>query len=151
MADVFDPRKRSEVMSLIRGKNTTPERIVRSLLHRQGFRFRLHVRTLPGHPDIVLPRYRAVVFIHGCFWHHHDCHLFRLPATRTDFWRTKIERNVEVDKRNIEALRSAGYRVGVVWECALKGRERQPPEELSSRLAEWLRSGPEMIEVRGGS
>src|SRR4051812_40621705 len=118
------------MMSGIRGKNTKPELLVRSELHKRGFRFRLHVRDLPGHPDIVLPKWKTAILVHGCFWHGHDCHLFRLPATRRKFWRAKIQRNQVTDERVVESLREHGWKVAVVWECALKGRARLARDEL---------------------
>ena len=149
MPDVVSPEVRSRMMAGIRGTNTKPELLLRKGLHARGFRFRLHDKRLPGKPDLVLPRYRAVLFAHGCFWHGHDCHLFRWPGTRVDFWRTKIERNREVDARAADALRDAGWRQGVVWECALKGRTRLPIEEVLDRCTTWLRSSEERLEVRG--
>ena len=114
---------RSRIMSAIRGADTTPERAVRSALHQAGFRFRLHNRSLAGSPDIVLQRYRTVVFVHGCFWHKHDCGRFRWPKTRAAFWRAKISANVDRDRRTAVFLRSAGWRVEVIWECQVQGRE----------------------------
>lgn len=137
--DVVDVATRSRIMSSIRGGNTKPEILVRSLLHREGFRFRLHVRELAGKPDIVLPKYRAVVFVHGCFWHGHDCPLYRLPDTRTDFWRKKIDRNRAKDRSVRDVLLSAGWRVAVVWECALRGAGTDPGQ-VGRYLAAWLRS-----------
>jgi len=147
MVDVVDSATRSRMMSGIRGRNTKPEILIRSLLHRQGFRFRLHVRDMPGKPDIVLPRYRAVVFVHGCFWHGHNCPLFKLPGTRPDFWSEKIERNQNNDNRAKAALLADGWRVGVIWECALRGAGRNI-EGVAQSLAEWLRSDTPLIEVR---
>lgn len=121
MPDIVDPAMRSRMMAGIRGRNTKPEILIRSLLHRQGFRFRLHARNLPGKPDMVFPRYRAVIFVHGCFWHGHDCPLFKWPSTRPEFWREKIGRNQNNDNRTRTALITAGWRVGVVWECAIRG------------------------------
>lgn len=138
MADIVDSATRSRMMSGIRGRDTKPEILVRSLLHRQGFRFRLQVRTLPGRPDLVLPRYHAVIFVHGCFWHGHDCPLFRLPTTRTEFWRSKIEGNQNRDRRVREDLLASGWRVAVVWECALRGAGRDV-EGVVRQLADWLR------------
>lgn len=134
-------------MSGIRGRNTKLEIIVRSLLHREGFRFRLHVRELPGKPDIVLPKYRTAIFVHGCFWHGHDCPLYRLPATRPDFWRNKIDRNRASDRRARDALLAAGWRVAVVWECALRGSETDPGQ-VGLRLAVWLRGNEPETEIR---
>lgn len=135
-------------MSGIRGRNTKPELLVRSLLHRQGFRFRLHVRELPGRPDIVLPKHRAAIFVHGCFWHGHDCPLFKLPGTRTDFWRNKIDRNRANDLKARERLLSAGWRVAVVWECALRGSQGTDIEGVAQRLAGWLRSDNREDQIR---
>jgi len=127
-------------MSGIRSTNTKPEHQIRKLLHRNGFRFRLHVKNLPGKPDIVLPRYHTVIFIHGCFWHGHDCHLFKLPSTRTDFWQTKINRNRYNDQIAIDMLKESGWRVATVWECALRGKFRLNDTILIESLSEWIRS-----------
>lgn len=148
MADVVDSATRSRMMSGIRGRNTKPEILIRSLLHRQGFRFRLHARNLPGKPDIVFPRYHAVVFVHGCFWHGHDCPLFKWPATRPEFWREKIGRNQANDHRARAALIAAGWRVGVVWECAIRGAKKDL-EDVTRRLGNWLRSDASFVEERG--
>lgn len=150
MADIVSADVRSRMMAGIRGTNTKPELLLRKGLHAQGFRFRLHDPTLPGKPDIVLPRYRAVILAHGCFWHGHDCHLFKWPSTRPEFWQTKIGRNRAVDARTDVALVEAGWREGIVWECALKGRTRLPLEEVISACANWLRSDRQRIEIRGG-
>jgi DNA mismatch endonuclease (patch repair protein) len=137
------------MMAGIRGTNTKPEMLLRKGLHRLAFRYRLHDRHLPGRPDIVFPKYGAVIFAHGCFWHGHDCHLFKWPSTRTDFWRTKINRNRDVDAAAIAALRDAGWRVGVVWECALKGRTRHVLSDVIGLCADWLKSKRPELEVRG--
>jgi len=118
------------MMSGIRGKNTKPEMILRQGLHARGLRYRLHAKDLPGTPDLVFPARRAVLFAHGCFWHGHNCHLFRMPSTRPEFWQAKIARNQVVDARSTAALQAAGWRVGVVWECALKGRTELPLEAV---------------------
>ncbi len=119
--DIYTREKRSEVMSKVRGKNTTPERKVRSLLHSLGYRFRLHRKDLPGKPDIVLPKYKAVIFVHGCFWHGHTCSKGeKLPKSNADFWGKKIHDNISRDKKNIEALEALGWKVFVVWECQIK-------------------------------
>lgn len=149
MADVVGPEVRSRMMAGIRGTNTKPELLLRKGLHAAGFRYRLHDGTLPGKPDIVLPRHRAVVFAHGCFWHGHDCHLFKSPATRPEFWQAKIARNREVDSLAEAALRQIGWRRAVVWECALKGRTRLPPGQVIDRLAGWIRKGEDCLEIRG--
>lgn len=138
-------------MSGIRGKDTAPEMIIRRGIHARGFRFRLHDRRLPGRPDIVLPKYHAVIEARGCFWHGHDCHLCRWPSTRQEFWRDKIRGNVERDRRNALALHEAGWRVLTVWECALKGRTRLPAEEVLSTIADWITGGEDDMEIRGRS
>lgn len=145
MADVVDPATRSRMMSGIRGKNTKPELLIRKALHARGFRYRLHC-DLPGKPDICLPKHRAVIFVHGCFWHGHDCHLFKWPSTRPEFWRDKIERNRAVDAAAEAALGEGGWRVAVVWECALKGRARRPLDQVADKLDLWIRSGaPDLV------
>jgi len=136
-------------MAGIRGKDTKPELVLRRGLHAAGFRFRLHVRDLPGKPDMVFPKWRAVLFAHGCFWHGHDCHLFRIPSSRREFWETKIARNRVVDAASSNALQESGWRLGIVWECALKGRTRLPIEEVIARCAAWLRSDVPTLEIRG--
>jgi DNA mismatch endonuclease (patch repair protein) len=147
MVDIVDAATRSRMMSGIRGRNTRPEILIRSLLHRRGFRFRLDARDLPGRPDIVLPRYRAVVFVHGCFWHGHDCHLFKWPQTRVEFWREKIDRNRSNDAKVTAALRERGWRVATVWECALRGANRDLDGVLQ-RLVDWLQSDAATFDER---
>lgn len=149
MVDIVPAEVRSRMMSGIRGTNTKPELLLRKGLHALGFRFRLHDRSLPGKPDIVFPRYRAVIFAHGCFWHGHDCHLFKWPATRPEFWQAKIARNRAVDERTKDALSEAGWRQAIVWECALKGRVRLPLEDVIAECARWLSSGEPQLEIRG--
>ncbi|MEO1989241.1 MAG: very short patch repair endonuclease [Martelella sp.] len=151
MVDTVSPEVRSRMMSGIRGKDTKPEIVIRKALHAAGFRYRLHDRRLPGKPDMVFPKYRAVLFIHGCFWHGHDCHLFRLPSTRAEFWKAKIEGNVARDRAATEQLQTAGWRVGTVWECALKGREKLEFAAVAGQLADWLRSDGSAIELRGAA
>lgn len=121
MTDTVDSQKRSEMMSRIRGRDTKPEIIVRRIAHRLGFRFRIHRRDLPGCPDIVFPRYRAVIMVHGCFWHRHPgCRYAYTPKTRVRFWKDKFESNVVRDRRNETALHELGWRVLVIWECETK-------------------------------
>lgn len=148
-SDIVDVATRSRMMAGIRGKNTRPEMIVRQGLHAAGFRFRLHDRKLAGAPDLVLPRYRTAVFVNGCFWHGHDCPLFRWPKTRQDFWRTKITGNVERDGRNTEKLRQANWRILTIWECALKGPVRIGAENVVRTAAEWLKSNDNTGTIRG--
>lgn len=120
MADHKVSEKRSRNMAAIRGTNTSPEIKVRKALHAAGFRFRLHSYILPGKPDIVLPRYRAVIFVHGCFWHHHGCSNSVWPKTRAEFWRAKISGNKRRDRRNERALQSDGWKVFTLWECDVR-------------------------------
>lgn len=148
MVDIVDSATRSRMMSGIRGRDTKPEMLIRSLLHRKGFRFRVNRRDLPGKPDIVFSGRRAVILVHGCFWHGHDCPLFRLPGTRTEFWAGKIAGNRSNDARVKQALLDAGWRVGTVWECTLRGRHRDVPGTVDA-LAEWLRGDARLIELRG--
>lgn len=136
-------------MSGIRGKDTTPEMILRRGLHALGFRFRLHDKALPGKPDLVFPKYHAVIFAHGCFWHGHDCHLFKWPSSRPEFWLAKINRNRDVDARSELRLAEYGWRQCIVWECALKGRARLPLENVIANCAEWLKSDSATLEIRG--
>lgn len=135
MADTISAERRSWNMSRIGGRNTKPELLLRSKLHREGFRFRLHARELPGRPDIVLPRYRTAIFVHGCFWHRHSgCRNATMPSTRREFWADKFEGNVERDNRNQEALRQAGWTVEVVWECELKANLESVINRLSKAI-----------------
>lgn len=121
MVDVVDPATRSRMMSGIRGKNTKPEILVRKFLHARGLRFRLHVKDLPGKPDLVFPKHRTVVFVHGCFWHHHaGCKYATTPSNRADFWKNKLSENVVRDQYQVAALNGLGWRVLVVWECELR-------------------------------
>lgn len=149
MVDVVPAEVRSRMMAGIRGKDTKPELIIRRSLHAAGFRYRVHDKALPGKPDMVFPRRKAVIFVHGCFWHGHNCHLFRLPSTRKDFWQSKIHGNIERDTRAIEALRKEGWRTGVVWECALKGRSRRPVGDVAALLINWLNGDGCGCEVGG--
>jgi DNA mismatch endonuclease (patch repair protein) len=124
MADVFSKSKRSEIMSRIRGKDTGPEMVIRKALFANGFRYRLHVKNLPGKPDIVLPKYNAVVIVDGCFWHgHKNCKFFRMPTSRISFWRKKIDANRARDVKNRRKLRRLGWNVIQVWECQLSARK----------------------------
>lgn len=133
--DKLDAQHRSENMRRISSKNTKPEVLLRSLLHRAGFRFRIHKKDLPGKPDIVFPGRRKVIFVHGCFWHQHpQCREGRLPGTRQDYWKPKLARNVVRDAATISKLRDLGWDVLVIWECQI---ENVPVYELS-RIEEWL-------------
>jgi DNA mismatch endonuclease, patch repair protein len=139
MTDSVPKAKRSQMMAGIRSKNTKPELLVRSYLHRQGFRFRLHAKKLPGHPDIVLAKYRAAIFVHGCFWHQHPgCKYAYEPKSRQEFWRHKFDRNVERDQEVRQALIESGWRVMVVWECGLKTNAAR--DHGLATVAEWIKS-----------
>lgn len=126
MVDVLTPEQRQLNMSRIRGRDTKPEMLIRRGLHARGLRYRLQDRSLPGRPDLVFPRHHAVILVHGCFWHGHDCPMFRLPATRREFWSAKIEANRNRDVKAHDALLGLGWRVLTVWECSLKGKGRLP-------------------------
>ena len=135
MADSLTQERRSWNMSRIKGKDTAPEKIVRSILHRLGYRFRLHKTKLPGRPDVVLPKHQTIVFVHGCFWHRHkNCKDATMPKTRREWWHAKLEGNAARDRRNQSALRREGWRVLTVWEC-----ETEKPEKLTQRLSLLLR------------
>lgn len=140
--DTLTPAQRSAQMSRIRGSDTKLEVLVRKALHARGFRYRLGGQGLLGRPDIVLPRYNTVIFVHGCFWHGHDCPLYRLPKTRPDFWQKKIDTNRQRDCRVTQKLRQAGWRVLEVWECSLRGSSQEEREKvfdsLSNRIKECL-------------
>lgn len=144
MPEKISTETRSRMMSGIRAQDTKPELLVRQHLHADGFRFRLHRKDLPGRPDVVLPRWNTAVFAHGCFWHGHaGCRFFRVPKTRTEFWSEKIERNAQRDEKAVHALEAAGWRVAVVWECALRADAGGALGQLSA----FLRSGRRSVEI----
>lgn len=153
MADIVDPRKRSEMMAGIRAKDTKPELSVRRLLHSLGYRFRLHRKDLPGKPDIVLPKWKTVIFVHGCFWHgHEDCELYRPPKTRTEFWAEKIDANKKRDLAVQAASSALGWRIIEVWECTFKGRFRLYESEVGIKIADFLiRDSSSKLVIRGKS
>ena len=137
--DITDGVTRSRMMANIRSKNTFPELCVRSALHARGFRFRLHDKALPGKPDIVLPKWKAAVFIHGCFWHLHGCANSKIPSTRQEFWSQKLSSNAERDRQQINALQTEGWRVAVVWECSIRRAIKTGNLEPYEKLSNWLR------------
>ncbi|WP_350016227.1 very short patch repair endonuclease [Rhodanobacter sp. IGA1.0] len=143
MADFLTAAERSERMSRIRGQNTKPELLVRKFLHQQGFRYRLHVKELPGRPDLVLPKYGTTVFVDGCFWHGHSCQGGRVPATNTSFWKDKISTNQDRDRRNRRALRRGGWRVIHIWECQLSTKVKR--DKALTRLASKIRAMPTSV------
>lgn len=138
MTDVVSPTKRSQMMAGIKGKNTKPEIIVRKGLFKKGFRYRLHRKDIPGKPDLVITRYNTVIFVNGCFWHLHDCHLFKWPQQNRDFWKDKLVKNLKRDKRNYEQVAQLGWRICTIWECALKGHSTYEIAQLLDSLSDWL-------------
>lgn len=143
MVDTVDPATRSRVMGQIRARNTRPEVEMRRLLFQKGFRYRLHKKGLPGRPDVVLPRRKVAIFVHGCFWHGHGCRYSRLPSSNTTFWAEKFQRNNERDHRKVRELRAAGWRVATIWECSITcNRDR-----TISRLETFLLSTQKQIVI----
>ncbi len=149
MADVVSPQKRSEMMSGIKGVDTKPEMLIRKALHARGLRYRLHVKKMQGKPDLVFPKYKAVMFVHGCFWHKHGCPLFKWPKTREEFWRDKLTRNASRDVANIQSLQAGGWRVVVLWECALRGKRKLPIDKVVDECVLWLLSSRQFLEITG--
>ena len=151
MTDVHDKATRSKNMRAIGTRDTAIEKRLAGLLTQAGVEFRVQDASLAGRPDFVVENYRCIIFTHGCFWHHHDCYLFKVPATRTDFWLDKIGKNVARDRRDIGALCAQGWRVLIVWECALRGRMKLNDTALTERLEEWICGGGQsaQIDVKG--
>jgi DNA mismatch endonuclease, patch repair protein len=149
MADVLTREQRHLNMSRIRAKDTKPEMLLRRGLHACGFRYRLHCRELAGCPDLVFPRYKAAIFIHGCFWHGHECHLFTVPKTRTGFWLNKISRNAERDRETVASLRYEGWRVLTIWECALRGAGRLNFEKVLRKAERFLMGKQNVFQIKG--
>ena len=138
---------RSKIMSAIKGKNTRPELLVRRQLYRMGFRYRIHYQKLVGKPDIVLHKYKAIILVHGCFRHGHNCHIFKPPSSQK--WRDKILRNKERDAQNIKAYQKAGWKVLVVWECSTQGKTKLPLNELAATLSSWIQYDGQSAEITG--
>jgi DNA mismatch endonuclease (patch repair protein) len=147
LTDVVDAATRSRMMSGILGKNTSPELLIRKALHARGFRFRIHVKHLPGKPDLVLPKYKAAVFIHGCFWHGHNCRYFKVPQTRPEFWIEKIGKNQTRDELQVAALCALGWRVLVIWECAIRPMKKQKSPLLIDHIVYWLIQGSKCSQI----
>lgn len=146
MVDIVDTETRSRIMAGIKGKNTRPELALRRALHARGFRYRLHSKKVHGRPDLVLPKYRAVVFVHGCFWHRHEgCPYATTPATRTEYWQAKFEANVARDHAVQETLLSEGWRVATIWECAL--RKPAQVSVATERLSTWLLGEADTLDL----
>lgn len=147
MADVHDKATRSKNMRAIATRDTAIEKRLAGCLEALGLDFRVQDDTLPGRPDFIVDAYRCVIFTHGCFWHHHNCYLFKVPATRTDFWLEKIGKNVARDARDCALLLEQGWRVLVVWECALRGKLKLSDDTLSVRLEEWICEGQQTAQI----
>ena len=147
MADVHSHDIRSKNMRAIRTQDTAIEQRIALILKDRGFTYRVQDKALPGRPDFVLPAEKAIIFVHGCFWHRHHCYLFKMPATRTEFWSGKINSNVERDRRYIEQLQSSGWKVLIVWECALRGKLQLEECALVERLEEWLLAAAASSEI----
>lgn len=147
MADVHSQAIRSKNMRAIRNQDTAIEQRIALILKDRGFTYRVQDKALPGRPDFVLPAERAIIFVHGCFWHRHHCYLFKMPATRTEFWSGKINSNVERDRRYVEQLREGGWKVLIVWECALRGKLQLEDSALIERLEEWLLAATDSSEI----
>lgn len=141
MADVHSPEARRKNMRAIRSRDTKPEIFIRKMLYSAGFRYSVCPASIAGKPDLYFPRYKAVIFVHGCFWHAHGCYLFKLPQSRKDFWQQKLNNNIDRDRRNLQLLIEKGYRVLVIWECAIKGKLKLEPRHLQERIIEWLNDG----------
>ena len=145
MVDVVDATTRSRMMSGIRGRHTKPELLIRKALHGRGFRYRLHAKALPGKPDLLLPKHQAALFVHGCFWHRHDgCRFATTPATRSEFWAEKFSKNMSRDSLNLEKLKAAGWRIGIVWECAIKDRGA---DQVGEAVGQWLLSSSPFLSL----
>lgn len=151
MTDVHNKATRSRNMSAIRAKNTKPEVLVRKGLFARGYRYRLNDKRLPGKPDLVLKKYSAVIFVHGCFWHLHGCALFKWPSARAEWWKEKLQANKVRDRQQLALLREQGWRTLVVWECAMKGKARLSADQLFSRIEQWLLSESVHDEIAGGN
>lgn len=147
MADVHSSTTRSKNMRAIRQQDTAIELRVAQLLKDRGFAYRVQDKNLPGRPDFVLLEQQAIIFVHGCFWHHHNCYLFKVPATRTEFWVGKINSNVERDNRYVRQLQESGWKVLIIWECALRNKLRLSDSDLQERLEEWLLAMDQSAEI----
>lgn len=150
MADIVDRPTRSRMMSGFGTKDTKPELIIRKALHHRGFRYRLNCRDIPGKPDIVLQKYKAIIFVHGCFWHQHNCHLFKWPSSNTEFWNKKLTHNRLHDERIHSRLIEDGWRIATIWECSLRSAQRLPIDWIVRRLSDWLeKETTTTLEIKG--
>lgn len=148
--DTVDRKTRSRIMASVGQRDTGPEMCLRRILHRHGLRYRLHDRSLPGSPDLVFPRFQSVVFVHGCFWHVHEgCKFATKPSSRKTFWKEKFDANRKRDRRNYDTLVASGWRVLVVWECAIKGQKEDELDKLGKAVVRWLKSDNRYGEIGG--
>jgi len=145
--DVVDKQTRSRIMASVGQKHTGAEIALRTAIHAAGLRYRLHDRSLPGSPDLVLPKYRAVIFVHGCYWHSHGCYKSTVPKSRRGFWQNKFQANRERDARNVRLLVEQGWRVLTAWECVLKGKTAEPAEHVAEAVKAWLESDETVGEM----
>ena len=149
MVDIVSQRKRSKMMAGIRGKNTKPELLIRKGLFKRGYRYRLHYQKLPGKPDIAMPGRKIIILVNGCFWHGHDCHLFKWPASRREFWRAKISGTKTRDPNLCSTYKNLGWRVLVVWECAIRGKTSLETDTLFDEIDLWIRSEKVYGDIQG--
>lgn len=149
MADTHSEEVRSKNMAAIQSKDTKPELMIRRALHGEGIRYGLHNKNLPGTPDLHFRKYNAVLFVNGCFWHKHDCPIFKMPESNVDYWKNKFERNQERDREKINELKIAGKRISIIWECALKGKFSMPLETTTEKMINWLNSDIKFLEIEG--
>ncbi|MCX4187026.1 very short patch repair endonuclease [Methylophaga sp. OBS4] len=147
--DTHRPEVRKKNMRAVKSKNTKPEIIIRKALHGRGFRYKLHDKSLPGKPDLVFPKYRAVIEIYGCFWHGHNCKKFSWPNTNEEFWKEKISNNRSRDSKNIHRLMQSGWRVLIIWECSINDRNRLLKPDLINLISDWLVHGYSSSEING--
>jgi DNA mismatch endonuclease (patch repair protein) len=151
MVDTVSPEVRSRIMGSIKGRDTKPEMVIRRMLHALGFRYRLHVKDLPGCPDIVLPKYNAVIMVNGCFWHGHDCHISNRPKSRSEYWEQKIAKNRIRDWQSRSQLHELGWRVATIWECSIFGKTKKPLDSVSGLISLWLKSRDKEITIEGNN
>ncbi|MFD2706606.1 very short patch repair endonuclease [Salibacterium lacus] len=148
MSDIMSDELRSKVMSRIKNSNTKPELIIRKGLHALGFRYRINVKNMAGKPDLVLPKYKAVIFVNGCFWHGHGCSLFQWPKTKIEFWENKITSNINRDLNNTRYLNSVGWKVGTIWECSLRGKYRKDTDVVINSISKWVKQSDDNLEIK---
>lgn len=149
MTDKVSPEVRSRIMASIKGKDTQPEMMIRRALHALGFRYRLHVKDLPGCPDMVLPKYNAVIMVNGCFWHGHDCKAHNKPKSRIEYWDEKISKNQTRDAKNNKRLHELGWRVATIWECAVFGKTKIAIDEIAVLVTEWIKNKDAELTLGG--